>query len=420
MYIIPGYVVHHKHDGATILTSKIKQNSVKLTDPAIQKEFDSIIKQAGCPDISTPLTQFLHEQEMLANEQEICQTLQQVKNLLNDTLILTIMPTEGCNFRCTYCYEDHTPISMTQTMIDQLKNFLSEQVSHFKHVHISWFGGEPSLCKDTILDISSLIQSLQNKYHFQYTASMTTNGYLLSESTFRKFFAAGIKCYQITLDGHNHDKTRPHISGNGTLQRIINNLSEISKLPSKEFDFYIILRHNILAKDNDLSWYDYLYRLFGSDRRFAVSVRPVNNWGGDNITGLSLLDGENKVDLPKIHEDYVNQIGMRYDSSEDSLFGRICYAAFPNGYIIRADGKIEKCSVALNHPQNLVGYIDSNNGVVIDHTKNKLWSDAKFKSECYICPDILSCLNLQCRRYALVDKQRCYCHRVSYKTNNQP
>ena len=90
MYIIPGYVVHHKHDGATILTSKIKQNSVKLTDPAIQKEFDSIIKQAGCPDISTPLTQFLHEQEMLANEQEICQTLQQVKNLLNDTLILTM------------------------------------------------------------------------------------------------------------------------------------------------------------------------------------------------------------------------------------------------------------------------------------------------------------------------------------------
>lgn len=79
MYIIPGYVVHHKHDGATILTSKIKQNSVKLTDPAIQKEFDSIIKQAGCPDISTPLTQFLHEQEMPANEQEICQTLQQVK-----------------------------------------------------------------------------------------------------------------------------------------------------------------------------------------------------------------------------------------------------------------------------------------------------------------------------------------------------
>ena len=128
--------------------------------------------------------------------------------------------------------------------------------------------------------------------------------------------------------------------------------------PNNEFDFYIVLRHNILAGDNDLSWYDYLYNLFGSDHRFAVSVRPVNNWGGQNVNDLSLLNGENKIDLTKIHEDYLKQIGMKYDSSEDLLFGRICYAAFPNGYIIRADGKIEKGSVALNHPQNLVGYID--------------------------------------------------------------
>ena len=154
--------------------------------------------------------------------------------------------------------------------------------------------------------------------------------------------------------------------------------------PNNEFNFYIVLRHNILAGDNDLSWYDYLYNLFGSDHRFAVSVRPVNNWGGQNVNDLSLLNGENKIDLTKIHEDYLKRIGMKYDSSEDLLFGRICYAAFPNGYIIRADGKIEKCSVALNHPQNLVGYIDPDNGVVIDNTKNKLWSYSELKSECYI------------------------------------
>lgn len=99
--------------------------------------------------------------------------------------------------------------------------------------------------------------------------------------------------------------------------------------PNNEFDFYIVLRHNILAGDNDLSWYDYLYNLFGSDHRFAVSVRPVNNWGGQNVNDLSLLNGENKIDLTKIHEDYLKQIGMKYDSSEDLLFGRICYAAFP-------------------------------------------------------------------------------------------
>ena len=411
MYFIPGYVVWHKKAGVTVVTSKLKQNSVRLTDFAIQKEFDTIVKNGGCPEISTPLTQFLHEQELIANEQEICQALQQVKNLLNDTLILTVMPTEGCNFRCTYCYEDHIPISMTQVMIDQLKIFISEQAPRFKHVHISWFGGEPSLCKDTIIDVSSLVHSLQSQYKFRYTASMTTNGYLLNEANLCQFYASGIKCYQITLDGYSHDKTRPHVSGKGTLQRIVDNLSEISKLSSDEFDFYIVLRHNILAGDKDMSWYDYLYHLFGSDHRFAVSVRPVNNWGGESVEELSLLGGESKIDLPKMHEDYLDKIGMKQDSSENALFGRICYAAFPNGYIIRADGKIEKCSVALNHPRNLVGSIDPDNGVVIDSARNELWSYTELKSKCYTCPDVLSCLNLQCRRYALVDKRSCYCHR---------
>lgn len=417
MYIIPGYILHYKMDGATIVTSKLKQNSVKLTDPDIQEEFYTIVRRGGCSEISTPLTQFLHEQEMLASQEEIGHALQQVKDLLNDTLMLTIMPTEGCNFRCTYCYEDHVPISMTQTMIDQLKEFITEQAPRFKHVHLSWFGGEPTLCKDTILDISSTIQSLQIEHNFQYTSSMTTNGYILSESNFRQFYSAGITCYQITLDGHNHDKTRPHISGKGTLQKIVDNLSALSNLPKDEFDFYIILRHNILAGDNDLSWYDYLHELFGSDDRFVVAVRPVNDWGGKGVEELSLLNGEHKQSLPQIHEEYLNKIGMKQDKSENSLFGRICYAAFPNGYIFRANGKIEKCSVALNHPKNLVGYVDPVNGVVINNVINELWCYSDLTPECYTCPDVLTCFNLQCRHHAVIDKQSCYCHRNSSRND---
>ena len=411
MYIIPGYIDHYEKDGAITATSKVKQNAIRLTDANLKEEFYKLVENGGCSEIATPLTQFLHGQEILVSEQEAALTLSQVKSLINDTLTLTIMPTEGCNFRCTYCYEDHTPISMTREMIEQLKKFLSEQTPRFKLVSISWFGGEPSLCKDTVLEISNLVLSLQQQHKFQYSASMTTNGYLLNEANFRQFYAAGIRCYQITLDGRNHDQTRPHASGRGTLDRIIENLQEIAKLPKEAFDFYILLRHNILAGDNDLSWYDYLHDLFGSDPRFAVAVRPVNDWGGETVKELALLDGESKRALQKVHEDYLNQIGMKQDTSENALFGRICYAAFPNGYIFRSDGKIEKCSVALNHPQNLVGHIDPDDGVVIHDAKNAAWSYTELKSECYRCPDVLSCLNMQCRRYAVVDEKADFCYR---------
>lgn len=197
---------------------------VKLTDPEIQEEFRTIIRCGGCPEIKTPLTELLHAQEMLADESEIKCTLEKARQMLEDILLLTIMPTEGCNFRCPYCYENHAPVSMTRQILDQIHMYISSQVPHFHHVRINWFGGEPTLCKDTILETSTLIQSLQTQYHFQYTASMTTNGYLLNADYFQQFYAAGVTDYQITLDGWSHDNTRPHISGRGTLNTILDNL----------------------------------------------------------------------------------------------------------------------------------------------------------------------------------------------------
>ena len=61
---------------------------------------------------------------------------------------------------------------------------------------------------------------------------------------------------------------------------IIDNLVALSKLPPEEYSFHITLRRNLLAGDEDYSWYDYLYRLFGQDKRFDVLVCAVGDWGG--------------------------------------------------------------------------------------------------------------------------------------------
>lgn len=121
MYILPGYTMHYEENGAIYISSKLLQNKVMLTEPAIQEEFRTLVKSGGCREISTPLEQFLHEQELLLNEGEIKTTLAEFKKLLNQTLMLTIMPTEGCNFRCPYCYEDHESVSMFRAMVDRIQ-----------------------------------------------------------------------------------------------------------------------------------------------------------------------------------------------------------------------------------------------------------------------------------------------------------
>lgn len=286
-----------------------------------------------------------------------------------------------------------------------------------KNVHISWFGGEPTLCTSIILEMSSFIQKLQKRYKFKYDANMTTNGYLLDCESFQQYYKAGINAYQITLDGWNHDVTRPHVSGNGTLKTILENLKSVSSLP-EEYQFHVTIRHNILDGDQDFSWYDFLYDQFGTDARFSVAVVPVNDWGGETVKKLNILKRNKKQVLQTVHEEYLDKIGMRREGKVKLPFSDICYASCPRGFIFRADGKVEKCSIALNHPKNQVGVIHAENGVILDESACKLWCTSDLKTECLTCNDVLSCLNICCRKVIIVDGRTesvCLCKMLTDK-----
>ena len=405
MYFIPNYVTYHEEDGAIFITSNLRQNTVKLTAPEIINEFYSIVKDGGCANISTELTSFLHEQELLINKQELVDALNELEEVLNDSLVLTIMPTEACNFRCTYCYENHESITMSYKTLDHILTYISEQIGNFKKLHISWFGGEPTLCKDTILRTSNYIKKLKRKNSFDYAASMTTNGYLLSLDDFVDYYNAGVTSYQITLDGWEHDLTRSHITGTGTLNTIMENLIAISKLPQEEYQYQIALRHNILQDSACEDWYDYLFKLFGKDKRFFVRVRAVGNWGGDSVTSLKLLSKDNANDILQKHLDYIRKIGLLSEDKKTSPLSLICYASYPHSMVFRANGKIEKCTVCLDHPANCIGQVYESCGIKIDEDVNRKWYKTSLTENCIHCSNVLACLNKQCRKAQIVDAQ---------------
>lgn len=403
MYILPGYINFHIEEGAIYVTSELYQNTVKLTDPSIQEAFRTIVQDGGCNDLSTDLSRFLHDQEMLVTEQELAQIVSKIYEAMNDSLIITMMPTEGCNFRCSYCYESHVPSSMTRNMLDHIHRYITEQAPNYKHINISWFGGEPTLCRDTVLETAELVQSLQKVHAFRYTSSMTTNGYLLNPEYFKEYYHAGITSFQITLDGWNHDQTRPHVSGKGTLQRILDNLTAISALPEEEYNYSIIIRHNVLPNDCDLSWYDHLNRLFGHDKRFSLLIRPVCDWGGESVKSLNLPGPKEPDTAVDAHVQYLKKIGMRCDNLEHHLLSNVCNAGYPHSMVFRADGKIEKCTICLDHSANQIGYIDWDKGVVLDNAAARRWYTTELKPECYRCVNMLSCLNVRCKRYQIVN-----------------
>ena len=64
-----------------------------------------------------------------------------IKCISADYFSLTLMPTEQCNFRCTYCYEDFSIGKMKEDVIRGIKNLLKQRIPTLKYLNISWFGG---------------------------------------------------------------------------------------------------------------------------------------------------------------------------------------------------------------------------------------------------------------------------------------
>lgn len=403
MFLLPGYVNWYEKDGTILLTSELKQTTIELFNKDIKDEFYAIVQKGGTSTLSSPLTIFLRENNLLLNREEINKELDPIFKILDESLLLTIMPTEGCNFRCTYCYENHEPVTMSDKTISQIVSFITDAARNYRCILVNWFGGEPTLCMDAVLKISETIKKLQRMYPFQYVANMTTNGYLLNEGRFQQLFNAGISGFQITLDGWNHDETRPHFTGKGTLSVIVEQLKSIARLPKERFSFRIILRHNILSGDEDYSWYDYLYDLFGSDDRFSVLVRPVGNWGGDCVSALSILHKGDAEELLGKHIQYLKKIGMSCENGRNDLLCKTCYACYPHSMVFRSNGRIERCTVALDHPNNMMGNVGVENKLEVDTAAESRWRFSGLNNNCYTCNRLLSCFNMSCKKNSVIN-----------------
>lgn len=285
---------------------------------------------------------------------------------------LILFPTEKCNFRCVYCYEDHAGVNMSHSVVESIKNFLTLKIPTIKLFELEWFGGEPLLAKEIVQEITSLSQKLCNEYGVTFVATMTTNGYLLDFETFEHFVQLGICSYQITFDGDkdNHDIFRlsAHKTSNGTFDSIWNNICNTQKSKEK---FAIAIRCHLTAI-NSLSIRSLLNKIqntFGGDSRYFVHLKEVSALGGKNDDQMCLLSKEDKTNLvAKIKDEY--SLLQFVDIGKDY----ICYAARPNTFAIRADGTLAKCTVALNCSLNNVGRVLTDGTLEIDSKKFLLWS----------------------------------------------
>lgn len=60
-----------------------------------------------------------------------------------NALELILMPSEDCNFRCNYCYEDFVRGTMRPDVRLGIRNLVEKRLKYLDRLSVSWFGGEP-------------------------------------------------------------------------------------------------------------------------------------------------------------------------------------------------------------------------------------------------------------------------------------
>ena len=291
-------------------------------------------------------------------------------SLTNDILSLIILPTEQCNFRCFYCYESFELGKMNSEVVEAILKLVRQRASSLKQLNISWFGGEPLMAKDIVLYLSEEFQKLSKEFDFIYNGSMTTNGYYLESKLLKTLVDLGITSYQITLDGskESHDKIRVMKNQKGSFNTIWSNLLSFRKIDS-QFRIGLRIHYSPTTILDIKKFAPTLVNTFKNDKRFSLLFKNIAKLGSVNDDILSTCTN-NEI------QQYQMELGLLakdFNVTETEL-DYICYASKANSYMIRSDGSVGKCTVALKDDVNNIGKLKSNGELELDQDKFRLWS----------------------------------------------
>ena len=316
----------------------------------------------------------------------------------NHYLELTIMPTEQCNFRCVYCYEDFVKPKMNEETIDSIIRYVEKNISNHKGLVVSWFGGEPLLAMDVIEKLSKAFIRICRENRKIYSSSITTNAFLLNLDAFEKLRKWRINHFQITIDGNKmtHDKQRVQVGGGGTFDQRIYNIKNISE-NGKSNLWTISLRTNVTNStvQNIEQFKKEIVDSFNDDPRVYIMLRKMwtNNTDDADALVCSEQDFERFVSQCEISETSLYQ---EYIFAHDMNF--MCYASNPNSYVIGSDGKVYKCTYALYDDINQIGQLKTAGEMCLNEEKLSFWiaPRATNKTECMDCANYAACVSNGC------------------------
>ena len=330
--------------------------------------------------------------------------------LCEQTLSIVVHLTEDCNFRCTYCYMEHKRISINQDTQNGIINYVRKNISKFKSVTMSWFGGEPTLEMDIITNLSKAIIDICKKAGKPYNGVITTNGYLLSPRNINSLIDSRVMTICVTVDGIKdvHNQQRKLLNGGETFDKITSNLLYIKNNINKRIPD-VVLRINITKSHIKMlpEYIQYFDSLFGSDHRFSLFIRPVADYGGDRVKNLSDDFIEDMSEVYEIISETSSDINFNFNFMDLNVGGSTCKSKNYYKFTIGCNGSVHKCDESLDSP---LGQLSCDGKMTVDLPHYASWLAGHRSNECDDCFFSLCCFMEGCPRERVFNNKTLGCH----------
>jgi len=201
----------------------------------------------------------------------------------NDTheLSVTLLTTLQCNFACDYCFQgdhgdynkfaDKMSLETAQKVADWIELELDRV--HPETFQLTFFGGEPLLNLPVMYYLAEELWGRTSSRGLPMSISVITNGLLLTPDVVDRLLPYGLKGIKITLDGdrETHNRMRPLRGGQGTFDRLIENIRSVAGRTS------IAIGGNFddSSADSFTGLIDFLSRQDFADKLVNVNFKPI-------------------------------------------------------------------------------------------------------------------------------------------------
>ena len=162
------------------------------------------------------------------------------RNVREDSsqLRVTVLTTLQCNFACDYCiqgdhgdYNKHA-VKMSLETAARVAGWAEGQLDAVapESFALTFFGGEPLLNLPVLYYLAERLSHACRERGVRMAINIITNGLLLTPDVVDRLVPFGLAGVKVTLDGDRdtHNRMRPLRGGQGTFDRIIENVRQVA------------------------------------------------------------------------------------------------------------------------------------------------------------------------------------------------